>query len=95
MKKSLTFLALTIAYSMNAQVQYQNTSTTGSSTSSAIGTYTVASAGGAFASGRDTKATGNYSTAMGYFSEANGATSTAMGSRGKANGAFSTVMGYD
>ena len=95
MKKTLTLLAVTIAYSMNAQVQHQNTSTTGSSTSSAIGTYTVASAGGAFASGRDTKATGNYSTAMGYFSEANGATSTAMGSRGKANGNFSTVMGYD
>ena len=95
MKKILTLLALTIACSINAQVQYQNTSTTGSSTSSAIGTYTVASAGGAFASGRDTKATGDYSRAMGYFTEANGGSSTAMGSRGIANGSYSTAMGYD
>jgi hypothetical protein len=95
MKKSLTLLAVTIACSINAQVQYQNTSTTGSSTSSAIGYYTTASGDGTLATGRDTKAIGDWSTAMGYKSESNGNNSIAMGNRSKANGYTSLAMGYD
>ena len=94
MKKIFTLLAVTIVFTVNAQVTHTGTTTTGSY-SSAIGTYTTASAGAAFASGRDTKATGEYSRAMGYFTEANGLSSTAMGSRSEANGNFSTAMGYD
>ena len=93
MKKLFTLLAVTIAFTINAQVQHENTSITGSTSSSAIGTYTTASAGGAFASGRDSKATADYSRAHGYFTEANGVSSTAMGSFGKANGNNSTAMG--
>ena len=37
MKKSLTLLALTMACSMNAQVQHQYTNNTGSTSASAIG----------------------------------------------------------
>ena len=94
MKKLFTLLAVTIVFTVNAQVTHTGTTNTGSY-SSAIGTYTVASAGAAFASGRDSKATGEYSRAMGYFTEANGVSSTAMGSRSEANGNFSTAMGYD
>ena len=94
MKKILTLLAVTIAFTVNAQVGYVQTNNTGSTSASAIGYYTIASGDGTLATGRDSKAIGDWSTAMGYKSEANGATSTAMGSRGKANGDFSTVMGY-
>ena len=58
MKKSLTLLALTMACSMNAQIQTYSTNNSGSTTSSAIGSYTLATAAGAFASGKDTEATG-------------------------------------
>lgn len=92
MKKLLTFLAVTIAFTVNAQVTHTGTTNTGTY-SSAIGTYTTASAGAAFASGRDSKATADYSRAHGYFTEANGVSSTAMGTRGKANGNSSTAMG--
>ena len=57
MKKLFTLLAVTIVFTVNAQITHTGTTNTGSY-SSAIGTYTVASAGAAFASGRDTKATG-------------------------------------
>ena len=94
MKKLLTLLAVTIVFFVNAQVTHTGTTNTGSY-SSAIGTYTTASAGAAFASGRDTKATGEYSRAMGYLTEANGLSSTAMGRGSQAIGNFSTAMGYD
>jgi hypothetical protein len=95
MKKILTLLALTIACSINAQVQYQNTNNTGSTSASAIGYYTTASGDGTLATGRDTKAIGDWSTAMGYKSESNGNNSIAMGNRSKANGYTSLAMGYD
>ena len=72
MKKILTLLALTIACSINAQVQYEQTNNTGSTSASAIGYYTTASGDGTLATGRDRKAIGDWSTAMGYASEANG-----------------------
>ena len=93
MKKSLTFLAVTIAFTINAQVQYTQTSTTGSTSSSAIGYYTTASGSGTLATGRDTKAIGSWSTAMGYKSEANGNQSIAMGNLSEANGSTSLAMG--
>ena len=95
MKKSLTLLVLTIAFSMNAQVQHQYTNNTGSTSASAIGYYTTASGDGTLATGRDTKAIGDWSTAMGYKSESNGNNSIAMGNRSKANGYTSLAMGYD
>lgn len=46
-----------------------------------------------FASGRDTKASGDYSTAMGLTTEASGLGSTALGSNTTASGDLSTAMG--
>ena len=94
MKKSLTLLVLTIAFSMNAQVQHQYTNNTGSTSASAIGYFTTATADGAFASGRDTEATGDYSQALGYKAKANGDKSFAIGHLTIANGVTSTAMGY-
>ena len=94
MKKILTLLAVTIAYSMNAQVQHQYTNNTGSTSASAIGYFTTATADGAFASGRDTEATGDYSQALGYKAKANGDKSVAIGHLTIANGVTSTAMGY-
>ena len=95
MKKIFTLLALTIAFTINAQVQHVQTTTTGSTSSSAIGYYTTASGSGTLATGRDTKAIGSWSTAMGYKSEANDNNSIAMGNRSKANGYTSIAMGYE
>ncbi|MDB2494069.1 tail fiber domain-containing protein [Flavobacteriaceae bacterium] len=94
MKKSLTLLALTMACSINAQVQHQYTNNTGSTSASAIGYFTTATADGAFASGRDTEATGDYSQALGYKAKANGDKSFATGHLTIANGVTSTAMGY-
>jgi len=94
MKKSLTLLVLTIAFSMNAQIQTYSTNNSGSTTSSAIGSYTKATANGAFASGKDTEATGDYSQALGYKAKANGDKSFAIGHLTIANGVTSTAMGY-
>ena len=94
MKKSLTLLVLTIAFSMNAQIQTYSTNNSGSTTSSAIGSYTKATANGAFASGKDTEATGDYSQALGYKAKANGDKSIAIGHLTIANGVTSTAMGY-
>jgi hypothetical protein len=95
MKKILTLLAVTIACSINAQVQYVQTNNTGSTSASAIGYYTIASGDGTLATGRDSKAIGDWSTAMGYKSEANDNNSIAMGNRSKANGYTSIAMGYE
>ena len=94
MKKILILLALTIACSINAQVQHQYTNNTGSTSASAIGYFTTATADGAFASGRDTEATGDYSQALGYKAKANGDKSFAIGHLTIANGVTSTAMGY-
>ncbi|MDC3285623.1 tail fiber domain-containing protein [Flavobacteriaceae bacterium] len=93
MKKILTLLALTIAFTVNAQVQYVQTNNSGSTSASAIGYYTTASGSGTLATGRDTEAIGDWSTAMGYKSKANGNNSIAMGSFSEANGLTSLAMG--
>ena len=95
MKKILTLLAVTIAFTVNAQVQYVQTNNSGSTSASAIGYYTTASGSGTLATGRDTEAIGDWSTAMGYKSESNGNNSIAMGNRSKANGYTSLAMGYE
>ena len=94
MKKSLILLAVSMAFSMNAQIQTYSTNIGGSSTSSAIGSYTKATDTGAFASGKDTEATGEYSQALGYKAKAHGDYSFAIGHLSKASGVNSTAMGY-
>ena len=94
MKKILTLLAVTIAFTVNAQVQYVQTNNSGSTSASAIGYYTTASGSGTLATGRDTEAIGDWSTAMGYESKANGNNSIAMGNRSEANGSTSLAMGF-
>jgi len=94
MKKIFTLLALTIAFTVSAQVQHLYTNNSGSTSASAIGYVTTASAEGAFASGRETEATGSSSTAMGYKVKANGDKSFAIGHLSEASGVTSTAMGY-
>ena len=94
MKKILTLLAVTIAFTVNAQVQYVQTNNSGSPSSSAIGYYTTATAYGAFASGRDTEATGDYSQALGYKAKANGLASVALNNLSEATGQNSLATGF-
>ena len=65
MKKLFTLLALTISFSMNAQMSDNSYGTTAGSN--------------AVAMGYETTASGSYSTAMGYQITASGTGSTAMG----------------
>ena len=80
MKKTLTLLALTITFSMNAQMSDNSSGT------SATGTNAVAMGAG-------TTASGSRSTAMGEGSTASGSRSTAMGSFSRASDYSSTVIG--
>ena len=80
MKKLYTLLALTISFSMNAQMDDN------SANNNSAGTYAVAM-------GYQTQATGNFSTAMGAFSIASGILSTAMGDQTTASGSYSTTIG--
>ena len=82
MKKILTLLALTISFSINAQMDDNSHPSNNSA-----GTYSVAM-------GNGTTASGNYSTSMGYETTASGSRSTAMGSGTAASGNNSTAMGY-
>ncbi len=93
MKKLFTLLAVTIAFTINAQVQHSGTTNSGTY-SSAIGYYSKALGSSAFASGRDAEANGIYSQALGYNAKANGNSSVALGSRGVANGSQSIAMGF-
>ena len=80
MKKLFTLLALTISFSMNAQMSDN------SDGASAIGFNSVAM-------GYYTQASGNVATAMGGYTIASGNSSTAMGSLTTASGYYSTAMG--
>ena len=64
MKYLFTLLALTILFSMNAQVSTNNTTASGNN-STAIGKSTTASGSNSTAMGNSTTASGNNSTAMG------------------------------
>ena len=92
MKKIITLLALTITFSMNAQVSTNSTSPTGTY-ASAMGNGTTASGNESTAMGYDTTASGEASTAMGYSTTATAQSSTAMGRSTTASGTNSTAMG--
>jgi len=94
MKKLFTLLALTITFSMNAQVSTNSTSPTGTY-ASAMGNGTTASGNESTAMGYDTTASGEASTAMGYSTTASAQGSTAMGRGTTATGTFASAMGYN
>ena len=108
MKKLFTLLALTLSFSVNAQMSDNSvgTSATGSNavamgndttasgyTSTAMGSHTTASGGRSTSMGSITTASGSRSTAMGEETTASGYASTALGYRTTASGDFSTAMG--
>ena len=92
MKKIYTLLALTITFSMNAQVSTVGTTASGG-ISTAIGGYTEATGNGSTAMGFYTTASGNHSTAMGQETTASGDYSTAMGFQTEASDRSSLVIG--
>ena len=92
MKKIFTLLALTITFSMNAQVSTNSTSPTGIY-ASAMGNSTTASGNESTAMGYDTTASGEASTAMGYSTTASAQSSTAMGQNTTASDYGSLVIG--
>ena len=94
MKKLFTLLALTITFSMNAQMSDNSsgTSATGSY-AVAMGNGTTASGGRSTAMGSGTIASGNNSTAMGYFTTASGNKTAAMGANTTASDYASLVIG--
>ena len=109
MKKTLTLLALTISFSVNAQmvdnshpsnnfaepnsVAMGYGTTASGDYSTAMGRYTTASGNVSIAMGYGTTASGDYSTAMGRYTTASGDYSTAMGNGTEASGSRSTAMG--
>ena len=93
MKKLFTLLALTISFSINAQISENSTNNSGVH-SSAIGSETTASGQSATAMGQHSSASGMWSTAMGYDTTASGNGSTATGATSIASGDYSIAMGY-
>ena len=93
MKKLLILLALTLSFSMNAQVSTNNTNTSNYN-SSAIGIETTASGWASTAMGAYSTASGLSSTAMGGHTTASGNKATAMGARTIASDFASLVVGY-
>ena len=94
MKKLFTLLALTMSFSMNAQMSdySENTSATGSH-AVAMGKSTTASGGFSTAMGGDSTASGDYSVAMGRNTTASGEISTTMGRETTASDYASFVIG--
>ena len=94
MKKLFTLLALTISFSMNAQMSDNSTNTSATGNGAvAMGYLTTASGNYSTAMGVQTKATAYSSTATGDHSSASGYASTATGFQTTASGAASTAMG--
>ena len=94
MKKLYTLLALTISFSMNAQMSDNSSGTTASGTAAtAMGYLTTASGTASTAMGYSTTASGDVSTAMGYSTTASGNESTAMGRSTTASDFGSLVIG--
>ena len=96
MKKLFTLLALTITFSMNAQMDDNSHPSNNSAAiySVAMGDGSSASGTASTAMGASTSASGGYSTAMGFFTTASGNFSTASGSISTASGSYSTAMGW-
>ncbi len=94
MKKLFTLLALTIGFSMNAQMSDNSSGTTASGTAAtAMGYLTTASGTASTAMGYSTTASGDVSTSMGYSTTASGNESTAMGRSTTASDFGSLVIG--
>ena len=94
MKKLFTLLALTISFSMNAQMSDNSSGTTASGTAAtAMGYLTTASGTASTAMGYSTTASGDVSTAMGFSTTASGNESTAMGRSTTASDFGSLVIG--
>ena len=94
MKKLYTLLALTISFSMNAQMSDNSSGTSATGNYSvAMGSSTTASGNYSTAMGQNTTASGNYSTALGVSTTASGGSSTAMGVGTSASGNRSIAMG--
>ena len=94
MKKLFTLLALTITFSMNAQMSDNSANNnTAGSYAVAMGYLTTASGDGSTAMGQITTASGYSSTAMGYYTLASGDGSTAMGISTRASDYASVVIG--
>ena len=95
MKKTLTLLALTISFSMNAQMSDNSSGTSATGTNAvAMGAGTTASADYSTAMGGSSTASGSYAVAMGVSTTASGDYSTATGRDTTASGQASTTMGY-
>jgi len=95
MKNIFTLLALTIGFSMNAQMDDNSVGCSASGDYSiAMGIFTIASGNASTAMGDSTTASGFNSTAMGYNTTASDYYSTAMGYNTEASGDISTAMGY-
>ena len=92
MKKIITLLAITITFSVNAQVAENNTNPSGTN-ASAIGNNTTASGTASTATGSSTDATAQYATAMGKNTITSGNASFAVGHSSEAKGFFSVAMG--
>ena len=87
---SLLMVGLTL--NINAQVQYNGCSTTGTN-SSAIGKSNTASGNNSFAGGYNTQASGSNSFAFGYNSKATQSTNAALGNTATASGTGSIAIG--
>ena len=92
MKKLFTLLALTIGFTVSAQIATSGTTNSGTN-ASAIGFNTTASNTVSTAMGRETLASGVTSTAMGYQTSATNTASIAMGKNSTASGVTSTAIG--
>ena len=96
MKKLFTLLALTITFSINAQMDDNShpSNNSAGTYSVAMGHNNTASGGYSTAMGRNNTASGLYSTVMGESTTASANYSTAMGSYTTASGTYSIGMGY-
>ena len=92
MNKLYILIALTISFTVSAQIATTGTSNSGLN-ASAIGFNTTASNTVSTAMGRETLASGVTSTAMGYQTKAINTAATAMGNNSTASGVTSTAMG--
>ena len=94
MNKLYILVALTISFTVSAQIATTGTSNSGLN-ASAIGFNTTASNTVSTAMGRETLASGVTSTAMGYQTKAINTAATAMGNNSTASGETSIAMGFE
>lgn len=92
--KNLTLLISAIIFTigLQAQVNFQNNTVTGTNASS-LGENNESSGLQSFSSGKSCVSSGNQSVAMGFNSEANNFTATSIGAYNNASGAMSIAMG--